>query len=121
MTGEVCYSCGRQLGEWDDDFEEFITIEDELCSHCRRIRDEQGDDSYLTEYFEGRYVMIGGKAYRSIKCSGNVHPCSECGRPIYGVPLLIWGNGGETMVAFCHKCAEVLVYPYLIIKGRECS
>jgi len=101
-----CYSCSY---DWPE-----VTEENPLCNVCEAIRDDEGDDSASTEYYEDRFIEIGPKRWKSIKRSGNVHPCSECERPIFGVPLLLWGEEGETMVAFCAECAEKYVISYMM-------
>jgi len=111
-----CYSCGGCTGDWDEGQEIFIQVnEQSLCNACERIRDENGDDSWMSVYWLDRYVTIAGKKYHSIERSGNFHYCSECIRPIYGIPLLLWGEGGETMIAFCHECTRRLICGALLI------
>ena len=103
-----CYSCGYEFtGALGDNLEE------PLCIECKDIRDREGDDTNLTEYYADRFIEIGPKKYKSIKRTGIFHPCSECSRPVYGAPVLIWGVNGKTMVAFCAVCAEEHVYPYI--------
>jgi hypothetical protein len=109
-----CYSCGQWEGSFDDAFEELITFDDNgLCSSCRHVRDEEGDDSDLVSYYSCLTIKIGEKSYPSIRRSGSTQLCSECGRPIYGVPFLIWGHGGQTIIAFCHECAETHAIPFM--------
>ena len=106
-----CYSCGNLEYSFDQDLDDVVTIDPGtgLCSACLRRKVEEGDDSAFTEYYTDKFIWIGEKQYPSIRLSGNIHPCSECKRPIFGVPLLLWGDNGHTMVAFCSECAEKIL------------
>jgi len=100
-----CYSCGY---DWPE-----VTEENPLCNVCELIREDEGDDTDQTEYYDDRFIQVENRKWKSIKKSGNFHPCSECGRPIFTVPLILWGENGETMVAFCSDCAEKYIYSYM--------
>jgi len=93
-----CYACQTNPADSKDP---------RYCKECYELGKEE-DDSHLVEYYRNEFITLRGKRYPSIKLSANTQLCSECHRPIYEVPLLMWAQDGCLMVAFCHECAERL-------------
>jgi hypothetical protein len=93
-----CYVCRENPADSEDP---------RYCKDCLRIGREE-DDSASVEYYEDEFIELRGKRYPSIKLSGNTQLCSECKRPIYEIPLLLWADRGRLMVAFCQECFEKL-------------
>ncbi len=115
MWGEIrsiamkdrCYSCGNHEGEYvpgTGTHKIASMLRSGICTICDDKRLIEGDDSGDSIYWLDRFIEMNGKRYHSIYVSGNVHFCSECIRPIFGMPLLLWGEKGETMIAFCLEC-----------------
>ena len=75
---------------------------------CRRCG-EEWKDILIVEYWKRKTMTVAGKTYKALQGWGNLASCSECGQPIFDVPLILWDSNDESKaLTFCWNCAERL-------------
>jgi len=97
---EECYEGYHKWGEPEDLGDNLWRV---TCKRCGFTETE----FLFVEYWERKSVTILGKKYRALKAWGNISLCSECRKPIFDVPLILWDAEDESKAVTFHlKCAE---------------
>jgi len=99
---EECYE-----GEHDWGKPEYLgdDIWQVTCLRCG----EQNQEVLIVQYWKHKTITIKGKTYPALKAWGNISKCSECGTPIFDVPLILWDTiDTSKAVTFCWTCVERL-------------
>lgn len=99
---EECYEGEHVWGEPEDLGNNIWQV---TCKRCG----EQLQEILILEYWKRKTITVLGKTYPALKAWGNISKCSECGKVIFDVPLILWSsNDTSKALTFCWKCAEQL-------------
>jgi len=75
---------------------------------CRRCG-EEWEEYAEVEYWKRKTMTVRGKAYPAVKAWTDIALCSECGIPIFDVPLILSSSEDTTKaLIFCWPCANKL-------------
>jgi len=83
------------LTNCEDEYSEHNWGEPEDLGHdvwrvtCKRCGEEQ-EEILIIKYWKKKTITILGKTYPALKAWGNISKCSECGKIIFDVPLILW-------------------------------
>lgn len=86
---------------------------------CRRCGLEEKEYLFV-RYWTNRTMTVQGKTYRALRAWGNISLCSECKKPIFDVPLIIWDSNDPTVaITFHFDCAtEIGTLNHIVRSGR---
>ena len=99
---EECYEGEHDWGKPEDLGDNIWRV---TCKRCS----ETIEELVIVEYWKRKTMTIKGKKYPAIKAWGNISLCSECGSPIFDVPLILWDRQDTSKaVTFCWLCVERL-------------
>jgi len=99
---EECYEGEHDWGEPEDLGNDVWRV---TCKRCG----EKEEEILLIEYWKHKTITIAGKTYPALKAWGNIARCSECGKVIFDVPLILWdSNDTSKAVTFHFECASKL-------------
>ena len=86
---------------------------------CRRCGLEEVEYLFV-RYWPHRTITVQGKTYRALRAWGNISLCSECRKPIFDVPLILWNSVDPTAALTFHfDCArEIGTLDHLVRSGR---
>ena len=99
---EECYEGEHDWGEPEDLGNDIWRVK---CKRCG----EELEELLIVEYWKRKTITILGRKYRALKAWGNISLCSDCGKPIFDVPLILWDSGDKSKaVTFHWSCAEKL-------------
>jgi len=99
---EECYEGEHNWGEPEDLGNNVWRL---TCKRCGEEREEY----VIVKYWKRKTITFRGKKYRALKAWGNISLCSECGKPIFDVPLILWDSKDTTKALTFHwECAEKL-------------
>jgi len=80
-----------------------VPIYQRKCRCCGLVEEEP----LVVEFWEDKFIEIGGKKYKALKAWGNISICAECGKVIMDIPLIIWDEKDKTKALTFHfECAE---------------
>jgi len=99
---EECYEGEHDWGEPENVEGDVWRI---TCKRCG----EEVEEVLIVEYWKRKTMRIKGKTYKALKAWGNISLCSECGKVIFDVPLIVWDEKDKSKaVTFHFECAEKL-------------
>lgn len=99
---EECYEGEHDWGAPEDLGNDIWKV---TCRHCG----EEQQEFLFVEYWKRKTMTILGKTYSALKAWGNISKCSECGKPIFDCPLILWDSNDESKaLTFCWTCVERL-------------
>ncbi len=79
----------------------------ELWMRKCKVCGEMEQEVLFEEFWENEYVYVLDKKYRAKKSWGNICTCSECGKVIFDVPLILWRTDHPYMAVTFHvECAR---------------
>jgi len=85
------------------------------CRSCGLVEEEP----LIVEYWEDKYIELFGKKYKALRSWGNISVCSECGKVIMNVPLILWDEEDQSKALTFHiECAEKIGL-FELIKGGK--
>jgi len=99
---EECYEGEHSWGEPEDLGNDIWRV---TCKSCG----EEVEEVLVVKYWKNKTITISGKTYRALKAWGNISRCSECGKVIFEVPLILWDKeDASKALTFHFECAEKL-------------
>ena len=99
---EECYEGEHDWGEPEDIGNDIWRV---TCKRCG----EEWEELLIVEYWKRKTITILGKKYPALKAWANISLCSECGKPIFHVPLILWDTDDKSKALTFHwVCAEKL-------------
>ena len=107
-----CEDMGRDH-EWTEPEEIEPGWWERTCKVCGAVQEECAVHEYSDETIE-----IAGKRYRLLKAWTDTAPCSECGKVVMDIPLILFAEKGALL--FHIECAEKIGLQALRKAGR-CS
>ena len=111
--GDFSEECYEGEHDWDEPQDLGNNIFKVTCKRCG----EELEEVLIVEYWKKKTMTILGKTYPALKAWGNISKCSECGKIIFDVPLILWdSNDTSKALTFCFKCAEKLGILNLMMK-----
>lgn len=110
---EECYEGEHDWGEPEDIGNNIWRVK---CKRCG----EEDEEILFVKYWKRKTITVAGKTYPSLKAWGNISKCSECGKVIFDVPLILWdAKDPSAALTFHWKCAEKLGILKLLITPEE--
>ena len=99
---EECYEGEHAWGEPEDLGNHVWRV---TCKRCGEEREE----ILMVEYWKRKTMTVLGREYRALKAWGNISLCSNCDKPIFDVPLILWDSNDKSKALTFHwDCAKEL-------------
>jgi len=102
--------CEHDFGEPEDLGDNVWRVKCKICGF-------EEEEVLFVEYWIDKTITVVGKIYHALKSWGNISLCSECEKPIFNVPLILWDSEDPSKALTFHfKCAEELKILKLLVK-----